>query len=162
VNVFASFRIQPYNFESTGQASTGGSEFRFCLSLRQFDYHRITDERKRVIWRAVRRIVSIGAYGKNLRAGETISALLSLIRSRGVCMRIECEVLESYEISPRFRTTIEERIKRLEEDAKRDEAIIESLQHVDHIRRQLRLVAAERAEALRMRLFLDRARTRKG
>lgn len=75
-------------------------------------------------------------------------------------MKIECEVLESYEISPRFRTTIEERIKRLEEDATRDEALIESLEHIDHIRRQLRLVAAERAEALRMRLFLDRARTR--
>lgn len=76
-------------------------------------------------------------------------------------MRIDCEVLESYEIGPRFRTTIEERIKRLEDDAVRDEALIESLEHVDHIRRQLRLVAAERAEALRMRLFLDRARTRK-
>jgi hypothetical protein len=76
-------------------------------------------------------------------------------------MRIECEVLESYEISPRFRSTIEERIKRLEGDATRDEALIESLEHDDHIRRQLRLVAAERAEALRMRLFLDRARMRK-
>jgi hypothetical protein len=31
---------------------------------------------------------------------------------------------------------------------------------VDHIRRQLRLVAAQRAEALRMRLFLDRSKTR--
>jgi hypothetical protein len=30
----------------------------------------------------------------------------------------------------------------------------------DHIRRHMRLVAIERAEALRMRLFLDRARTR--
>jgi hypothetical protein len=30
----------------------------------------------------------------------------------------------------------------------------------DHIRRQLRLVAVERAEVLRMRLFLDRARIR--
>ena len=28
--------------------------------------------------------------------------------------------------------------------------------------RQMRLVAAERAEALRMRIFLDRARTREG
>jgi hypothetical protein len=76
-------------------------------------------------------------------------------------MRIDCEVLESYEISPRFRATIQERIKRLEEDAMRDEAVIESLGEADHVRRQLRLVAAERAEALRMRLFLDRARTRK-
>ncbi|HLI03417.1 MAG TPA: hypothetical protein VKU93_04015 [Terracidiphilus sp.] len=76
-------------------------------------------------------------------------------------MKIECEVLESYEISPRFRAMIEERVKRLEEDAARDEASIASLDHVDHIRRQLRLVAAQRAEALRMRLFLERARTRK-
>jgi len=30
----------------------------------------------------------------------------------------------------------------------------------DHIRRQMRLVAAQRAEALRMRLFLDRAKNR--
>ncbi len=76
-------------------------------------------------------------------------------------MRIDCEVLESYEISPRFRSMIEERIKRLEEDAVRDEATLESLTDGDHVRRQLRLVAAERAEALRMRLFLDHARTRK-
>jgi hypothetical protein len=76
-------------------------------------------------------------------------------------MRIECEVQESYEISPRFRRMIEERIARLEQDALRDEAQIASLDHADHIHRQLRLVAAERAEALRMRLFLDRARTRR-
>ena len=31
---------------------------------------------------------------------------------------------------------------------------------IDHIRRQMRLVAVERAEALRMRIFLDRAKTR--
>ncbi len=34
------------------------------------------------------------------------------------------------------------------------------LESKDHIRRQRRLVAAQRAEALRMRIFLDRARTR--
>ncbi len=76
-------------------------------------------------------------------------------------MKIDCEVLESYEISPRFRAMIEERVKRLEEDALRDEALIASLDHVDHIRRQLRLVAAQRDEAVRMRSFLDRAHTRK-
>jgi hypothetical protein len=37
---------------------------------------------------------------------------------------------------------------------------MERLEDVDHIRRQMRLVATERAEALRLRLFLDRARTR--
>jgi hypothetical protein len=34
------------------------------------------------------------------------------------------------------------------------------LDDVDHIRRQMRLVAVERSEALRMRIFLDRTRTR--
>jgi hypothetical protein len=69
-----------------------------------------------------------------------------------------CE--EGFEISPRFRRTLEERLARLESDAERDEARIERLTNDDHIRRQRRLVAAERAEALRMRIFLDRARTR--
>ena len=34
------------------------------------------------------------------------------------------------------------------------------LADVDHIRRQMRLVAVQRSEALRMRIFLDRAKTR--
>ena len=67
---------------------------------------------------------------------------------------------EGFEISPRFRRTIEERIARLEKDAEFDEAQVAALLNGDHIRRQMRLVAIERAEALRMRLFLDRARTR--
>lgn len=65
-----------------------------------------------------------------------------------------------FEISPRFRQKIEERVARLERDAACDEEQIHLLAHVDHIRRQMRLVAAQRAEALRMRLFLDRAGTR--
>jgi len=69
-----------------------------------------------------------------------------------------CE--EGFEISPRFRRTLEERIARLECDAERDEAHVAHLVAPDHIRRQMRLVAAERAEALRMRIFLDRAYTR--
>jgi len=68
--------------------------------------------------------------------------------------------LEGFEISPRFRQTIEDRVARLEKDANWDEEQIASLDSVDHIRRQLRLVAAQRAEALRMRLFLDRSKTR--
>ncbi len=67
---------------------------------------------------------------------------------------------ESFEISPRFRNSIEERISRLERDADWDESQIHRLHNLDHVRRQRRLVAAERAEALRMRIFLDRARTR--
>jgi hypothetical protein len=67
---------------------------------------------------------------------------------------------ESYEISPRFQHTVQERIARLERDAEKDEAFTAQLIDGDHIRRQMRLVAVQRSEALRMRLFLDRARTR--
>ncbi len=55
---------------------------------------------------------------------------------------------------------ITERVERLERDANQDEAQVALLESGDHIRRQMRLVAVQRAEALRMRLFLDRARTR--
>jgi hypothetical protein len=68
--------------------------------------------------------------------------------------------LEFFEISPRFRQTVQDRVARLEKDANWDEAQIAHLENQDHIRRQMRLVAAQRAEALRMRLFLDRSRTR--
>lgn len=67
---------------------------------------------------------------------------------------------ESFEISPRFGQTIEARILRLEQDADRDEAQVANLTDGDHIRRQMRLVAVERAEAQRMRSFLDRCRSR--
>ena len=72
----------------------------------------------------------------------------------------DCPAKDGFEISPRFRRTIEERILRLESDADLDEKQIEKLEDIDHIRRQMHLVAVERAEALRMRLFLDRAKTR--
>ncbi len=75
-------------------------------------------------------------------------------------MFTDCAAHSTFEISPRFRRTIEERIARLERDAERDEAQVERLENDDHILRQMRLVAVERAEALRMRLFLDQARTR--
>jgi hypothetical protein len=72
----------------------------------------------------------------------------------------DCVAREGFEISPRFRLTIEERIARLDRDAEYDEAQVARLESGDHIRRQMKLVAVERAEALRMRLFLDRAKTR--
>ncbi|MGD0914359.1 MAG: hypothetical protein ABR928_20900 [Terracidiphilus sp.] len=75
-------------------------------------------------------------------------------------MIVNCAVQDGYEISPRFRKSIEERIARLELDAASDEAQIDRLEDLDHIRRQMRLVTAQRTEALRMRLFLDRARPR--
>ena len=75
-------------------------------------------------------------------------------------MTIQCAAQEGFEISPRFRQTIEERIARLERDANHDEAQLGRLEDIDHVRRQMRLVAVERAEALRLRLFLDRSRIR--
>lgn len=75
-------------------------------------------------------------------------------------MFTNCTASEDFEISPRFRRTIEERIARLEKDAEFDESQVAHLVDGDHIRRHMRLVAIQRAEALRMRLFLDRAKTR--
>jgi len=75
-------------------------------------------------------------------------------------MYTNCAADEGFEISPRFRQTIESRIARLERDAEFDEAQVAALEDADHIRRHMRLVAMQRAEALRMRLFLDRAKTR--
>ena len=75
-------------------------------------------------------------------------------------MKANCVVSDGYEISPRFRRSVEERILRLERDAVADEEQATLLADPDHFRRQMRLVAVQRAEALRMRLFLDRARPR--
>ncbi len=75
-------------------------------------------------------------------------------------MITNCAANDGFEISPRFRQTIEERIARLEKDAAKDEAQVGLLEDGDHIRRQMRLVAMQRSEALRMRLFLDRSRNR--
>jgi hypothetical protein len=75
-------------------------------------------------------------------------------------MNTESAALTSFEISSRFRKTIEQRIERLELDAVWDENMLELLTNEDHLRRHRRLVAVQRAEALRMRLFLDRSRTR--
>jgi uncharacterized coiled-coil protein SlyX len=75
-------------------------------------------------------------------------------------MPIQSAPTTSYEISPRFRQTIEERIKRLERDAAWDEQMLEALTHPDHLRRHRRLVEVQRSEAERMRQFLARTRTR--
>ena len=75
-------------------------------------------------------------------------------------MDTNATALETYEISPRFRQTVEDRIARLERDASHDELALATLVHEDHIRRHRRLIAAQRMEALRMRLFLDRAKVR--
>jgi len=75
-------------------------------------------------------------------------------------MITNCAVNEGFEISPRFRRMVEERINRLEKDAEHDEAMVTDLADPDHIRRQMRLVAMQRSEALRMRLFLYHSKTR--
>ena len=67
---------------------------------------------------------------------------------------------EIYEISLRFRQSLEERIARLERDADQDELGLAHLESDDHKLRHRRLVAVQRTEALRMRGFLDRARQR--
>jgi len=75
-------------------------------------------------------------------------------------MNAESKPQENYEISPRFSQTIEERILRLESDAAADERLLATLENEDHIRRHRRLVAVQMAEALRMRLFLERSTKR--
>ena len=75
-------------------------------------------------------------------------------------MRSDCATYNRFEMSPRFRRSIEERIARLDGDAEQDEARIKLLVNRDRIRRQMRLVAVQRADALRLRLFLDRMQTR--
>lgn len=75
-------------------------------------------------------------------------------------MMTNCSARDGFEISPRFRRSVEERIARLEKDATTDESFIAFLDNDDHIRRHRKLVAIQRAEALRMRLFLDRSKTR--
>jgi hypothetical protein len=75
-------------------------------------------------------------------------------------MNCESTTLETYEISPRFRQSLEDRIARLERDAAEDERMLGDLENEDHIRRHLKLIAVQRTEALRMRLFLDRSRQR--
>jgi hypothetical protein len=75
-------------------------------------------------------------------------------------MMTNCAISDGFEISPRFRCTVEERIARLEKDAAFDEAQVHLLEDGDHILRHMRLVAMQRSEAQRMRLFLDRAKTR--
>ncbi len=78
-------------------------------------------------------------------------------------MAVEDGALEGsdgFEISSRFRRLIEERIERLEKDADSDEAQLAVLRHGDHIRRHMRLIAVQRAEARRMRSFIENSGTR--
>jgi ribosome-associated translation inhibitor RaiA len=75
-------------------------------------------------------------------------------------MNSQSDRIEVFEISPRFRQSLEDRIGRLERDADDDEAMLANLISEDHIQRHRRLVTVQRTEALRMRVFLDRSRPR--
>jgi hypothetical protein len=72
-------------------------------------------------------------------------------------MAIQSATQEGFEMSLGFRKAILERIAKLESDATCDEAQLDRLNDIDHVRRHMRLVAVQRAEALRLRIFLDRA-----
>jgi hypothetical protein len=112
-----------------------------------------------VIWREITRIANIGSGQRKLEAFPK-KIWPGFQWPEELAMMVNCAAFVEYEISPRFRQMVEERVTRLERDAARDEANVIELDDVDHIRRQMRLVATQRAEALRMRIFLDRARTR--
>lgn len=95
-----------------------------------------------------------------MRSAKKIIFRPRQFRSEEIAMITNRAANEGFEISPGFRSTIEERIEKLERDAEYDEAQAALLVDVDHLRRQMRLVAVQRYEALRMRLFLDRAKPR--
>jgi len=131
----------------------------YCPEFGQFHYFWLRMDGKSVIFRALWFFNTIGSVRENL------SALHKKVRSSVTPGEVRGMVPESMrwegiEISPRFRRSMEERIRRLERDADFDESQLLRLTNGDHIRRQRKLVAAERAEALRMRLFLDKAGTR--
>jgi len=113
-----------------------------------------------VIWREEVAFGMIGSNGRNLRLWRKKFCSFRQSRSEEPAMTSKRTTEEGFEISPRFRQTVEERIARLARDAANDEAQLDRLDDIDHIRRQMRLVAAQRSEALRMRIFLDRARPR--
>jgi fructose-bisphosphate aldolase class 1 len=69
---------------------------------------------------------------------------------------------EPYEISARFYRALQEEAMSLEADAKKDEAFAASLSHPEHVRRQNRLVRAQRERARDLRNFLAKAEIRIG
>jgi len=72
----------------------------------------------------------------------------------------ETAIAHEFAIGARFRCLMEARLARLESDASHDEAMIWQLEHGDHIRRQMRLVAVQREEAMRIRRFLEQSGSR--
>ena len=124
-----------------------------------FQDTRLPKTRIAVIWHAPRVIASIGGNGKSFRSRPG-NSLTTVIPHQECAMISERPSMDGFEISSRFRLTIEERVARLERDASSDEALLARLENDDHRRRQMRLVAVQRSEALRMRLFLERTQMR--
>ena len=132
-----------------------------CPVLGHFGYLSLTLDWNSVIFRAEGLFATIGSIRNNLSApGAEAHAAGAPIPLEVRTMIQESTRWEGMEISPRFRRSMEERILRLERGADFDEAQLELLIDEDHIRRQRKLVAVERAEVLRMRLFLDKVGTR--
>jgi len=75
-------------------------------------------------------------------------------------METQSPSYESFEISPRFRATVELRIAKLERDAASDELALAVIENTDQVRRHSRLVAIQLEDALRMRIFLYRSKNR--
>ena len=65
-------------------------------------------------------------------------------------------------VSERFRLTLEATILDLEAGAARDERLLLTLEHEDHLRRQRLLVAAQLERAFRLRELLSRTAIRPG
>ena len=113
-----------------------------------------------VIWRDSSVFDRIGTTQQNFRTLFKKKSRRHSVELREFHMILNRVVNEGFEISPRFRLSIENRISRLERDAVYDEASIAHLFDTDHIRRHMKLVAVQRAEAQRMKLFLNRTRAR--
>ena len=75
-------------------------------------------------------------------------------------MRPEKSIHETYLISQRFHRAIQAKALTLEVDALRDELAACSIENADQLRRQMRLIQAQRDEAERLRDFLTRTNVR--
>lgn len=69
---------------------------------------------------------------------------------------------EPYEISARFYHALQAKALTLEEGAQKDEVFASTLGNPGHLRRQHRLIQAQRDQAKRVRSFLAAARIRVG
>src|ERR1035441_9042406 len=135
------------DWRSAGQDSQGNrAGAKLNSAPASFSHTQLPKSCNLVIWRLSWVFVNIGASGKYLRPIPKKTFSLRKPSTEEPAMDTNFAVNESYEISPRFQRTIEERVARLEKDADCDEAFAAQLANGDHIRRQMRLVAVQRAE----------------